>query len=119
MRPLTVSVELARQATRRPSPGESECTQEVNSHHQRQISTDRHLEHPSSQKQKDDEVGDHEGQARPQDREQKIATGHRRSDEPLEQLGDSEIDQQEANAPEPTPHRIEPDQAGDQKVDVT
>ena len=36
----------------------------------------------------------------------------------LSKLGDPEVDQQEADTPEPAPHRVEPDQARDQEVDV-
>ncbi len=55
---------------------------------------------------------------RPQEGEQEIAPGHGRGDEPLEQLGDPEVDQQEADAPEPASHGVQTDQARDQEVDI-
>ena len=65
-----------------------------------------------------DRSGMQEGEPGAQEGEQEVAPGHRRGHEPLEQLGDAEVDQQKADAPEPAPHGVEPDQAGDQEVDV-
>ncbi len=75
MSPLTVSVELARQATRRPSPAKASAPSRSTPTTRRQIATDRHLEHQASQKQEDDQVGDHEGQARPRTASRKSRRG--------------------------------------------
>ncbi len=118
MSPLTVSVVLARQATSKTDSGEGECAQHVDADHESQAAADRHVEHERSQQEQDSQVGDHEREPGPQKREQEIAPGHGRGHEPLEQFGDAEIDEQKADAPEPAPHGVQPDQARDQEVDV-
>jgi hypothetical protein len=98
--------------------GEGERTQHVDADDQGQAAPDRHLEHEGPEKEQDREVGDHEREPSRQEREQKVAPGHGRGDEPLEQLRDAKIDQQKADTPEAAPHGVEPDQARDQEVDI-
>ena len=116
--PLTVSVVRARQATSRPIPANASAPSMSISDDQGQAAADRHLEHERSQQEEHGQVGDHEREPGPQKGEQEIAPGHGRGHEPLEQLGDAEVDEQEADAPEPAPHGVQPDQARDQEVDV-
>ena len=53
-----------------------------------------------------------------QDGAQEVAPGHGGGDEALEQLADPQVHQEEADAPEAAPHGIEPDQPGDQAIDI-
>ena len=91
--------------------GERERADHVDADHQHKAAADRHVEHERAQQEQHGQVGDQEGQPGPEKGQQEIAPGHGRGDEPLEQLGDPEVDQQEADAPEPAPHGVEPDQA--------
>ena len=116
--PLTASVVVVRQATSRPIPAKARAPTTSTRMTSAEAAPDRHVEHQGAQQQEHGQVGDHEGEPRPQEGQQEIAPGHRRGHEPLEQLADPEVHQQEADAPEPAPHGVEPDQAGDQEVDV-
>ena len=110
MSPLTASVLLTRQATKRPIPAKAKAHQEFDANHERQAAPDRHVEHQLSQEEQHSQVGDHESEPRAQEREQEIASGHGGGDESLEKLGDAEIDQQKADAPQPSAHRIQSNQ---------
>jgi hypothetical protein len=89
----------------------SECqrAQELDADYQGQVASDRHVEHEFSQEEQHSQVRNHKRKASAEEGEQEITSGHGGGDEPLQELGDPEIDQQEANAPEPSSHRIQPD----------
>jgi hypothetical protein len=98
--------------------GERERAQQVDSDHESQAAAHRHMEHQRSQEEQNSQVRDHEREPSAQEGEQEIAPGHRRGDEPLEQFGNAKIDEQKADAPEAAPHGVQPDQAGDQEINV-
>ena len=118
IRPLTVSVVWARLAISRPIPANARAPTISTSADQPEAPPDRHPEDEHAQREQDRDVGDQEGQPGQEDRQQEVAPGHRRGGEPLEELADPEVDQQEPDAPEPAAHRVLADQAGDQEVDV-
>ena len=116
--PLMASVVVARQATNRPIPANARAPTTSTRMTSAEAAADRHVEHESAQQEQHGQVGDQEGEPCAQEGQQEVAPGHGRRDQPLEQLADPEIHQQEADAPEPAPHRVEPDQAGNEEVDV-
>ena len=116
--PLTVSVVWARLAMRRPIPRERQGADDLDQGQKPEAAHDRHPEHEHPQTEQHGDVGDEEGQPGQQDRQEEIPAGHRRGREPLEQLADPEVDQQETDAPKAAAHRVLADQAGDQEVDV-
>ena len=118
MSPLTASVRAGAAGDQQTDSGERERAKHVDADHESQAAADRHVEHERSQEEQDSQVRDHEREPGPQEGEQEIAPGHGRGHEPLEQFGDAEVDEQKADAPEPAPHGVQPDQARDQEVDV-
>ena len=118
MSPLTASVVVAGRPTSRPIPANARAPSMSTPTTRARLPRIGMWNIKLPEQQEHGQVGEDESQARPQNGQQEIAPGHRRGHEPLEQLGDPEVDQQEADSPEPAPHRVEPDQAGDQEVDV-
>ena len=119
IRPLTVSVVVARLATSRPMPGEGQGADHVDQRSPGarfpRIGMPKASVPSSSSTARS---GIRKVSRAPEEGQQEVAPGHRRGDEALEQLGDPEVHQQEADPPEPAPHGVQADQAGDQEVDV-
>ena len=118
MSPLTVSVVVARQATSRPIPAKASAPSTSITMTSARLPRIGMWNIKVPSKQEHGQVGDEERQPGAEQRQQEVAPGHGRGHEPLEQLGDAEVHQQEADAPEPAAHGVEPDQAGDQEVDI-
>ena len=118
IRPLTVSVVWARAGDQEPDPREGQSPDDLDQEDQPEAPHDRHPEDEDPHPQQDPDIRDEERQPRHEDREQEVAAGHRGRGEPLEQLADPEIDDQEPDPPEPPAHRVLADQAGDEEVDV-
>jgi hypothetical protein len=100
-------------------PGKGERPKHIDHDHQEQVAPDRHLEGQRAEQQEDEQVGDQEREAGPEQGEEEVAPGHRSRHEAFEQLGDPEIHQEKPDPPEPAPHRVQPDEPGDQEVNVS
>ena len=102
----------------RRSAGEGKRPDQLDHEHQDQAPLDRHAEVEGAEQEQHSHVGDQEGQAGPEQGQQEVAPGHGGGHEALQKLGDAEVHQQEADAPESPPHRVQSDEAGDQEVNV-
>ena len=71
-----------------------------------------------AEQEEDRQVGNQEGEPRPEQREEEVPARHRGGDEALQQFRDPKIHDQKADPPEPAPHRVQSDQTGDQEIDV-
>ena len=119
IRPLTVSVVVARLAISRPMPAKARAPTTSTTMTSSEAPPDRHARRPGCRAgAARDRSGIRKVSRAPSRASRKSRRGIGRGDEALEQLGDPEVHQQEADAPEPAPHRVQPDQAGDQEVDV-
>jgi hypothetical protein len=99
-------------------PGEGQGSDNLDHADHPEVTSDRHPEPKDSERKQDNDVGDQERQASEENGEEEVATGHRSGVEPLQELADPEVHDQKSHAPEPAPHGVLTDEAGDQEVDV-
>lgn len=93
--------------------GESERAEEFDDNQREKISPHGHMKSENTHREEHADVGDQEREPGAENREQEVASGHRRGAKAFEQLGDTEVDEQKPDAPEPPAHRVERDQSRD------
>ena len=116
--PPTVCVFCAREATRRPSPANVSAprTERVRIEKGEPVSRTPNANQPKARRIRD--LEENEERAHQDEREKKVAAAHRRRQHALDELPRPHIDDEVSDAPHAARHQVEPDEPGDEKIDV-